>query len=123
VEHSSFIKRAEAQKEIAMWIDLNLESVTTVGAVLFLVESIDTNRGTSRRSLRGTPLRTNLSHEPRLQGWCGETDNISRHAHGMVVVTKIVDGHGDGYDRACCRRASDAEMTAACEAAGYPDLV
>lgn len=37
-----------------------------------------------------TARRKNMSHEPTLWGWCGETDNSSVTARGAAVVSRIV---------------------------------
>ena len=53
----------------------------------FLVRRIDNNqRGVETYSLMTRPGRTNRSHEERLSGWLGETNNMSRHAEGAVEV-------------------------------------
>mgnify|MGYP001587787584 CR=1 FL=1 len=42
--------------------------------------------------LQTIPGRTNQSHEIRLTGWLGETDNVSRFAGGAVQVTRREGG-------------------------------
>lgn len=38
-------------------------------------------------TFRATPGRTNLSHEERVKGWLGSTDNVNRYALGRYEVT------------------------------------
>ena len=59
------------------------------GAIGFLVERFYSNwGGTTITTLEPLPARTNVSHEPRLRGWCGETNNVSVDAVGLGVVVK-----------------------------------
>ena len=101
-----------------MWID---SDDVSVGDTRFLVETLDTSTGGISHSLRDSPLRTNQSHQPRLVGWCGETDNRSRTARGMVRVTKVVRPN-DGFARACVRKLAKSELKDALAHAGYPEL-
>jgi len=74
------------------WIDCESygDEITIIGGIGFLVESHDNNHGGSvSRSLYGSPLRTNQSREPRLFGWCGETNNVSKFARGVWRVSRI----------------------------------
>jgi hypothetical protein len=43
--------------------------------------------------LQEEPGRTNLSHEPKIRGWLGETNNVSRHALGRVELYTNRAGH------------------------------
>lgn len=101
-----------------MWID---SDDVSVGDVRFLVETLNTSNGVTTWSLRDAPLRTNQSHEPRLSGWCGETNNRSHYARGMVIVTKVARKY-DAFNRACVRAAKAAERADALLSCGYPDL-
>lgn len=98
-----------------MWMD-NSEMVR-VGQIVFVVEII--REGRSYFGLRSTPLRTNKSHEPRLHGLCGETDNISRFARGIGVVTRLA---GPYDDRARVRQLIGKSQSVALEKLGYPEL-
>lgn len=69
------------------WADIDLSTELGVGDTAYLVEVFDTTRGTTKWSLRARPCRTNSSHEPRLHGWCGETNNRSVYARGVVRIT------------------------------------
>lgn len=100
-----------------MWIDAD-HYETTPGTTGFLVETLNTSNGGTRWSLQGRPLHTNQSREPRLTGWCGETDNRSRHAHGMARVVRVTPN-----DRALLVRLRGPELAAALELAGWPELV
>ncbi len=99
-----------------MWIDSSDER----GTIGYLVETIDNNnRGRASFSLRERPLRTNQSNEPRLSGWCGETDNRSRHASGVWQVIRVNKAGG----RAQIRRLEGDALAAFLETDGHPDLI
>jgi hypothetical protein len=102
---------------MAKWIDSN--GVDRVGTVGWLVESFDNRHGGRARSaLREEPLRTNQSLTPRLFGWCGETDNVSRHARGMAKVVRTTKAG----DRALVVVLTGDELQKALEERGYPEL-
>ena len=102
-----------------MWIDTHYNP-TNVGDVGFLIESTNNGYGGSVTThyMQEEPGRTNMSHEPRLHGWLGETNNISKHAKGMARVTRVSKNGG----RAFVVAIRDSELHAALEAAGHPDL-
>lgn len=99
-----------------MWVDVD-SYVIEAGQAWFLVEILNTSDGGTRWLLQDRPLHTNQSRQPRLTGWCGETDNRSRYAHGMVRVVRVLPN-----DRARVVRLRGAKLKAALEEAGYPDL-
>lgn len=70
-----------------------------------------------RYSVCARPGRTNQSGEPRLTGWLGTTDNVARYARGLVRV-----GARTPNDRCRVERLPDAEVPAALEALGFPEL-
>ena len=96
------------------WIDADIGNVGQIG---YLVETV--YNGRTSWSLRERPLRTNRSNEPRLTGWCGETDNRSRTAHGVWKVARI---NGTG-DRAQIVPVDGDELARFLEADGHPDLI
>ena len=100
-----------------MWLDCDMR----VGDVGFLVETLDTSSGVTTWSMRDVPPRTNHSCEPRLTGWCGETNNRSSYARGMARVVRIAYAYGGR--RAMVRRLSGAELAAALGQVGHPGLV
>lgn len=97
------------------WIgpDQNL----TVGEIGFLIENNDENNASSRYYLRDTPAHTNQSHEPRLHGWCGSWNNVGTYGCGMVRVERVAKN-----GRAFVRELEGAELTAALDELGYPEL-
>jgi hypothetical protein len=99
---------------MSTWInehDTDLE-VSEVG---FLVLTSPQGR-TARYSLWTTPAHTNLSGEPRLTGWCGNTNNTSVDAYGLAKVTKVA--------RNGRRRIATVEPTKGLlEELGYPELM
>lgn len=48
---------------------------------IYITEVIDDN-GETLIELRGAPARTNCSHQPKTDGWCGTTNNVATYAHG-----------------------------------------
>jgi len=48
----------------------------------YLVEIVDTSRGTTRYEIYDRPQRTNMSNKIKISGWLGETNNISVTALG-----------------------------------------
>lgn len=105
---------------MAKWIDMDLGQDFAVGATGYLVSTDNSNtRSWDRLSLRERPLRTNRSGEPRLRGWCGEDNNVSRTAHG---AWKVVRFNAAG-DRAQILELKGAELAAFLELDGYPELI
>jgi hypothetical protein len=104
---------------IPTWIDADFD--TRTGDVRFAIETLNTSTGKTSWSLSDTPLRTNQSHEPRLHGWCGETNNRSRYARGLVRVTKTTDPHND-HPRARVQLIRGEALSEALETLGYPEL-
>jgi hypothetical protein len=99
-----------------MWIDsYNGETSGTIG---YLVETLNTSNGRTTFSLHERPIRTNQSNVPRLQGWCGETNNRSHYARGLVRVT----GANASKDRIRVAAVKGDDARAFLEADGYPDL-
>lgn len=107
----------DAQLAAPKFIDASdLDDMAEPGHVGFLVEEI--HRGVSSWRLREAPLRTNMSHEPRLRGWCGETNNVSRVAHGVARVTEVLP---IGRLRVVPVQAGD--LAEALDALGFPELL
>lgn len=98
---------------MAIWIDGYELSVGEVG---FLIECVPEGRAT-RYHLNDRPPYTNLSHEPRLHGWCGTTDNVARYGHGMARVTRVARN-----GRALVVPLHGQELVRALEDAGFPGL-
>lgn len=99
-----------------MWID---HDGGIEGDEGYLVEIVNTSTGRTRFALRDRPPRTNQSLEPRLDGWCGETDNRSLFARGAwcIMRTNAVG------DRAEIKRMTGASLAAFLERDGYPELM
>lgn len=104
---------------MAQWIDTDWDSDLKVGTVGFLVRVQNQNeRGMPERwSLRDRPPYTNGSHEPRLTGWCGTTDNRAVYGHGMAKVVRVARN-----GRALVVSLEGAELSAALEELGFPGL-
>ena len=99
-----------------MWIGGEF-SEYEIGQSGFLVEIYDTNRRSDVFELRDYPPRTNVSGEPVLDGWCGETNNVSVNGHGYWEVIKLAK-----TGRALIRQVKGERLQAALEELGYPDL-
>jgi hypothetical protein len=100
-----------------LWIDENNAYDHEVGRVGFLV-SVKPQGRAERLDLRDRPAHTNQSHEPRLTGWCGETNNVNVHAQGLAEVVRVAKN-----GRILLRTTEDPDaITAALEELGYPEL-
>lgn len=88
-----------------------------VGDSGFLIERHHTLKGWRRYSLDPLPAHTNQSRQPRLYGWCGTTDDVAVHAHGMARVVRIAPN-----GRALLKALDADELAAALQAAGFPEL-
>lgn len=104
---------------MSQWIDAGacLDGYPTVGDVGFLISITDTSNGSERVVLRDNPARTNRTHEPKLVGWCGETNNRSVEAKGMARVTRVTSN-----GRVLVEPIDGADLQRALDASGYPDL-
>lgn len=98
-----------------MWIDSPDEAYAP-GSVGFLVSR--TTNGVERYELRDRPACENISLQPRLTGWCGETNNCSITAHGMVCVQRIVRN-----GRMLVASLAGVDLETALEELGYPELM
>jgi hypothetical protein len=98
---------------IPRWIDIDFARINDRG---FLVET--NHNGVTAWSVRNEPLRTNKSLEPRLYGWCGETDNRSRFARGAI---RIVGTNAAGT-RAQIKSLQGDDLALFLEEAGYSEL-
>ena len=83
----------------------------------FLIEFSNSVRHTERWELRDTPAHTNQSNQPRLEGWCGSTNDLSTSAHGMGKVIRVAKN-----GRCLIQTLEGDELAAALEELGYPDL-
>ena len=99
-----------------MWIDSEYSKIGTIG---YLVRTLNTSDGSDRYSLRERPARTNMSHEPRLTGWVGETNNRSSTAVGCYRVVRT----NRAGDRAQIARVEGKELADFLASEGYPELI
>lgn len=60
-----------------------------VGLEFYLTETTNTNNGDTWREMLSRPGRTNMSHEERVSGFLGSTNNLSKDALGLWRITKI----------------------------------
>ena len=93
------------------------DETLTVGQVGFLVEFSNAIRRSERYELRDRPPYTNQSHEPTLVGWCGSYNDLSTTGHGMARVVRLARN-----GRALVEELAGADLTAALEELGYPEL-
>ena len=89
----------------------------SVGDVGFLVEYSNAFKHSEQYALQDSPAYTNVSHQPQLYGWCGTWNDTSTNACGMVKVERVAKN-----GRALVRPLEGAELQAALEELGYPEL-
>lgn len=99
------------------WIGGDADTFTA-GQTGFLVELHHVLKGWRRFDLRDHPAKTNMSFEPRLQGWCGTTGDVACNAHGMAIVERVARN-----GRAFVRELEGDALAAALEELGYPELL
>ncbi|MDD5008565.1 MAG: hypothetical protein PHC68_09255 [Syntrophorhabdaceae bacterium] len=104
---------------MTIWIDEFASYSNRVGDIGFLTRSNDENHGNAcHYRLSDHASRTNRSHEPRLTGWCGTTNNVSVTACGLARVSRVAKN-----GRVCLIELTNAdEIAAALEELGYPGL-
>lgn len=94
------------------------DSTYTAGDIGFLIEREGQRTGsTASADLHDHPAYTNQSHEPRLYGWCGTTNDTAVYARGVWRVTEIAKN-----GRAKAEQLKGKELAAALETLGYPEL-
>lgn len=98
---------------MAQWIDGN--GFDVVGQAGFLTEHVANGRAWF--TLDERPAHTNMSREPRLHGWCGETNNVSLFARGMARVVRVAKN-----GRVQVRAISGSELETELDRAGFPDI-
>jgi hypothetical protein len=70
---------------MAFWATEN-EGTLAVGDVGFVVER--SHEGVDVTQVWKLPARTNMSHEAKLRGYCGETNNIVITARGACEILR-----------------------------------
>ena len=101
------------------WAD-DEEGKYKIGSVGFIVERTHTLEGWTRYYLYQRPAHTNMSHCPKLYGWCGTTNDVGVFAHGLGIVANIL-----ANNRTCFLAIDDADreaITEALDSLGYPEL-
>ncbi len=101
----------------ARWIGTEADQFE-VGQTGFLVELHDTMKGWRRFDLRDHPPKTNQSFEPRLHGWCGTSNDVAAYGRGFARVDRVAKN-----GRAFVRELEGAELVAALDEFGYPELI
>jgi hypothetical protein len=103
-----------------MWIDTEDSFMELPeGSPGFMIE-ISPQGKENRFVLQSDPGRTNMSHEAKLFGWLGETNNVSRTAHGLW---KVIDGSITGSRVKVGRVTDRAEIEKFLELVGWPELI
>ena len=100
----------------AIWINEYACDISDDETGFLVCTTYNNERGRQVYSLRQHPVHTNQSHEPRLDGWCGETNNVSVQAEGLAMVARRARN-----GRICLRRVETT--LEALEAIGYPALM
>lgn len=90
-----------------------------VGDMYYVTDVTSYRNGcSSRYSLSNRPSHTNQSREPRLHGWCGETNNVNRSAIGVWEVVRVAKN-----GRIQIKEVTDADrIRAYLDETGYPHL-
>jgi hypothetical protein len=89
------------------------------GEIGFLVERSNPIKHSDRWGLSYRPAYTNQSRMPRLDGWCGSTNDVSVYAHGLARAGEANANTG----RVRISTVADAtEIEEALETLGYPEL-
>lgn len=101
--------------EKAIWIDDAYDH--KVGDRGFLVRVTHVTKGWRRYDLCDRPARTNQSHEYRLEGWCGTTNDVSVYAQGAGEIVKIAKN-----GRALVRHLDEQELDETLDDFGFPEL-
>lgn len=98
-----------------VWID-----ACDVSDIGFLVSN--TRQGSEPYvTLRDYPARTNQSRQPRLEGWCGTTNDVSCHAKGLARFVR----YNSSRTRVLVQLIAPESVAAReyLEAEGYPELI
>ena len=105
-------------QEVVMrkWIGREMDTYR-IGEIGFLVSREHHLRGTERWDISEHPAHTNMSHAPRLTGWCGTSNDVAVYAHGLARVVRIAKN-----GRALVERLAGEAEAVALEDLGYPDL-
>jgi len=100
-----------------MW---GYDEYAKVGDVGFLVEHSNVlhPRTPSAYHLTEHPAHTNMSHAPRLTGWCGTTNDIYIYAHGIGRVARTCRNGRVQYTRV----TDPTEVARVLDSLGYPEL-
>jgi len=90
-----------------------------IGAVGFLVQRSEPYKPyiNPTHKLYDRPACTNMSHQPKLNGWCGSTDNVSINALGVAQVVQVF-----ANGRARVRTLHGAEAVEALGKLGWSDM-
>ena len=69
-----------------------------VGKEYFVVDvTFNNDHGRTRYDMHIAPQKTNMSHEEKVHGWLGETNNINQTAIGKWRLDEIMPGHGEHW--------------------------
>ena len=98
------------------WIGTEMDTYR-VGEVGFLVSREHHLQGWEKWDIHTSPAHTNMSHQPRLRGWCGTTNDVAVYAHGLAKVARVAKN-----GRAMVISIQGEDEAKALEEMGYPDL-
>lgn len=90
-----------------------------IGQFVFLAEVLDASNGRASWRWSDRPYRTNQSSEPRLHGWCGETNNRGLTARGLWCVARVTSSG----ERARVVQVDGRDLVRALERLGYGELL
>lgn len=89
-----------------------------VGDRGFLVERSHCIKGWTRYGLYDRPAHTNMGGCPQFTGWCGTTDDVSVHAHGIGKVVRVARNGRVQFVQV----EDPVEIEAVLDELGYPDI-
>lgn len=98
---------------MAVWIDGTYD----LGSLGFRIDRSTPGQGETT-TLSQRPAHTNQSHQPRLYGWCGSSNNTNTYANGVWKVTRVAS---NGRVQ-ICEVTDHAEVEAWLDSVGFPDL-
>ena len=105
---------------MSKWIDIDYsETLSNVGGIGYLAKTFNTSNARERFSLRERPCGKNRSGEKTLDGWCGETNNVSLTACGVWQIARV----NSARDRAQIVQLTGAKLAQFLERDGYPELI
>jgi hypothetical protein len=100
-----------------LWTDDLATNFAPIGTVGFLARHDYHREGRAAYFLEEKPCHTNMSHDPKLHGWCGTTNDVATHAMGLARVSQVTKN-----GRVRPTPLKDSEVPEALRGLGWPSL-